>query len=213
MRSEARLAAPLLALPWVMGIEIGGGQSAGGLAAARQLIGHGADGLLSFGLAAGLVDAAPAGTLLCPDEVVVDGQAYPVDPALASRLAARGNRQPLLHSSRVVTSAARKRALAAGGRFAGLDMESGMVAEAASAAGIGFAVLRAVCDPVSRDLPDAAAQALDAGGGVAMVRLGLAVLRRPTLIGALIALGGDAARARRALGEAVRRIAGPTGSC
>ena len=33
------------------------------------------------------------------------------------------------------------------------------------------------------------------------------------MIGALIALGGDAARARRALGEAVRRIAGPTGSC
>lgn len=212
MRSEARLAEPLLACDWIAGIEIGGGHAEGGRAAAQRLLAGGADGLISFGLAGGLVDAMPAGALLCPQAVVVDGATLDCDAGLAARLAVSGAQGGvLLHSERVVTAASEKRALGARHGCVALDMESGAVAGAAKAAGIGFAVLRAVCDPVSRDLPDAAAAALDAGGGVAAGRLALAVLRRPATLVALIGLGRDAHRGQAALRAAVAGISDRSG--
>jgi adenosylhomocysteine nucleosidase len=69
-----------------------------------------------------------------------------------------------------------------------------------------FAVLRAVCDPVSRDLPYAAMVALDAAGTISAWRVASAVLSRPWEIPALIRLAGDAARARHALVTRVRAL-------
>jgi adenosylhomocysteine nucleosidase len=87
-----------------------------------------------------------------------------------------------------------------------VDMESGAMAAIAGAAGVPFAVLRAICDPSDRALPPAALIALDPGGRIALARIAWSVLTRPGQIGALAALARDAAAARRSLRSRIRAI-------
>ena len=86
-------------------------------------------------------------------------------------------------------------------------MESGAVATVAAAAGVPFAVLRAICDPADRDLPRAALVGLDDAGRIAPMRVLWSLIRNPGQIGGLIALAGDAAAAREALRARVALIA------
>ncbi|HEY0205470.1 MAG TPA: nucleoside phosphorylase, partial [Acetobacteraceae bacterium] len=87
-----------------------------------------------------------------------------------------------------------------------VDLESAAVARIAARHGVPFAVLRAVCDPAGRGLPRAALAALDSQGHIGPWRVAAAILARPGDIPGLIALGGDAARARLALVTRVRAI-------
>jgi adenosylhomocysteine nucleosidase len=80
-----------------------------------------------------------------------------------------------------------------------VDPETGAVLRAARARGLPFAVLRAVCDPASRDLPPAALAALDPAGGIGLLGVLRALARQPAQLGALFALGRDASAARRSL--------------
>jgi hypothetical protein len=143
-----------------------------------------------------------AGDLLVPSRIVAFGRDYLPDLALCARL---GGVTPggLLHSEVPVTSAAEKQALHASSLCVALDMESGVVAQAAQQAGLPFAALRAICDPASRDLPAAATAALKPDGSIAVSPMLASLLRGPMQIPALLALARDASAARRAL---VRRI-------
>jgi adenosylhomocysteine nucleosidase len=181
-------------------IGISGATARGARAAVADLLGRGAGAILSFGLAAGLDPALRAGAVLVPGRVLLpDGRRLAADPVLLDWL---GHGRPdvvptdLAHSDDVIVTAGCK-----GARFrrtgcAGLDMESGFVAEGATRAGVPFAVLRVVCDPAGRSLPPAAVLALQPDGGIGMGRILASVLRHPSQIPALIALGRDAACAR-----------------
>ncbi|GAC1341782.1 MAG: hypothetical protein NVSMB18_14540 [Acetobacteraceae bacterium] len=180
-------------------VEVGGGDAAGADAAARRLIARGARRLLSFGLAGGLDPSLAPGTLLVPDVILSADGHWPTDPALAAGLGRVGG--AVFSGGAVVASAMAKRALHARTGAAAVDLESAAVAEAAGRHALPFAVLRAVCDPAGRSLPQAALLALDGQGRVRLLRVAGAALSRPGELPGLLALAADAFRARRALGR------------
>jgi adenosylhomocysteine nucleosidase len=179
-------------------VAIGGGSTAGAAGAAEKLIAAGAAGLVSFGLAGGLDPSLPAGTLIVADAVIANGRVWRTDASLNARLGGATGHL-CLGVDRIVATPTEKRRLGQETGAAAADMESGAVATAANAAGLPFAVLRAICDPVDRALPPAALIALDASGHLAPIRLLSSILAHPGQIGALIGLARDAAAARRAL--------------
>jgi adenosylhomocysteine nucleosidase len=181
---------------WPVGI--GGGTTAGAADTARQLIGGGATGLVSFGLAGGLDRALPAGTLVVPEAVIAEGRLWPTDADLSGRLGGT-TAHVCLGLDRIVAFPSEKDRLWRETGAALVDMESGAVAAMASAAGLPFAVLRAICDPADRTLPPVALIALNPAGRLSLGRIAWSVLTNPGQVGALFALARDAAAARRAL--------------
>ncbi|WP_428394716.1 hypothetical protein [Lichenicoccus sp.] len=164
------------------------------------LIRDGATALVSLGLAAGLDPKARPGDLLVPSIIVVDGQSARCDLSLCARLGGDGIRAgSLLHSDVVVAEAGAKQALFARTGCVALDMESGVVARAALAAGLPFAALRAICDPVERSLPPLALRALAPDGGFAWPSMLASLLTKPQQIADLLGLARDATAARRTL--------------
>ena len=198
LRAEARLARRL-GVPVV----VGGGTAAGAEAVARQAVAQGATALVSFGLAGGLDPDLRPGAIVVPAAVLSDGVQRAADPALMERL---GGETPhrLLAVETIAADAAVKRRLWQSTGAAALDLESGAVARIASAHGLPFAVLRAICDPAERDLPPAAVVALDGRGAIGLARVAGSVIARPGQIFALLRLAADAVAARRAL---ARRMA------
>lgn len=186
-------------------VAISGATAKGAREAVSLLIGNGVSHLVSFGLAAGLDPAARAGDVLVPSRIVADGHDYLPDLSLCARL---GGITPggLLHSDLVVATAAEKHALYSASLCTALDMESGVVAQAAQQARLPFAVLRAICDPAGRDLPHAAVAALKPDGRLALPTILFSLLRAPLQIPGMLALARDAAAARRALAARVPLI-------
>lgn len=193
LTAEARIARRL---PWR--VAVGGGTVSGAKAAATDLIGAGVHALVSFGLAGGLDPALRPGTVIVPPRVVCDHSCYAADPQLMCRL---GGATPhvLFAPADLVSCAAAKGRLREATGAAALDLESGVVARAASARRMPFAVLRAICDPAECSLPAAALAALDARGAVAASRVLASLAARPGQLPALLRLAADAIAARRAL--------------
>ncbi len=190
-------------------VAIGGGTTLGARRMAQSLVEDGVTALISFGLAGGLDPSLVAGTLLVPRAVLSRGRLIDCDEALRASLV--GESIPsLLAADAVVATAADKTRLWRETGSSAVDLESGAVAEVALAAGIPFAVLRAICDPATRNLPCAAVAALDERGRIAPMRMARILARHPSQILGLIALGRDAARARQALvggAESLGRLA------
>jgi adenosylhomocysteine nucleosidase len=193
LKAEARIARRLHAP-----VAIGGGTQAGARAAAQSLLSQGATALLSFGLAGGLAPSLPAGAIIIPSAVVTETGRYTSDLRLAAALGGP-TRHLLLAAAHPIASPQDKQHLHAATGCAAVDIESGAVAEAATAAGIPFAALRAICDPAERMLPAAALIALDARGVIGLRRIAVSVLRDMRQIPTLLGLAHDAAHARRAL--------------
>jgi len=192
-KAEARIAR---ALGWP--VAVGGGTAEGAAAAAQRLIQAGATGLISFGLAGGLDSSLPAGKVIVPEAVIAGGHTWRTDPTLSARLG--GTTCHLcLGVDRVVAGQAEKRSLGRETGAAMADMESASVAAVAEAAGLPFAVLRAICDPAGRALPPAALVGLDGSGRIALSRIAWSVLTHPRQIPVLIALAREATAARSAL--------------
>lgn len=187
-------------------VRVGGATAEGGRRAAGALVAGGATHLLSFGLAGGLDPALRPGAVLVPDRVMVGNRCLRCDAALRARLGA-GAASGLLHSDVPVAEAAEKRRLFDETGCASVDMESGAVAAAAAAAGLPFAVLRAVCDPAERTLPAAARLPLRPDGRVRAGAVAGSILRDPRQLPALVALGRDAALARRMLSDRINALA------
>jgi adenosylhomocysteine nucleosidase len=188
-----------------------GGIEAQVLAAAERLIAEGAEALLSFGIAGALAPDLVPGSLVLPRAVIAeDGSRRAVDEGRRARaeaaLAAAGLRVAagdVLGAQEPAASPARKNALYEATGAIAIDLESHLVARAASRAGAPFLVLRAIADPASRALPEAALIGLDAGGKPALGRILLSVMRSPLQIPALSRLAGDTRRALLALGSAL----------
>jgi adenosylhomocysteine nucleosidase len=181
-------------------VVIGGGTTAGAARTARRLIEGGATGIVSFGLAGGLDPMMRAGTLIVAEAVAVDGHVLRTDQALNARLGGTTGHL-CLGWNRAVASPEEKWRLSQETGASSVDMESGAVAQVAFAAGVPFAVMRAICDPAHRTVPHAALVALNAAGGLAVIPMAISILARPSQIGALWELARDAAVARRALRE------------
>jgi adenosylhomocysteine nucleosidase len=199
LRAEARLALPLGPA------EACGGLPPGAAIAAERLVAAGATALVSFGLCGGLDPALRPGALVVPRAVMVGGGRYGTDPQLAAALGGC-TAEALLAGDVAAADAQTKRDLFRTTGAAAIDLESGAVAAVAERAGLGFAVLRAVCDPADAGLPPAALAALDPSGRVSVWNIAQSLLREPGQLPALIALGRAAKAARAALLHRVHDI-------
>jgi adenosylhomocysteine nucleosidase len=192
LAAEARLARRLGQ------VAVGGGTSAGALAAAEAMTARGATALLSLGLAGGLDPTLRAGDIVAPETVLVGDDAYPTDPDLKTALGPSAGRS-VLDFDAVVSGGGYKAMLFRDTGACAVDLESGAVARVAARHGLPFAVLRAVCDPADRTLTPAALVGLDANGGMAVWRVLAALLHQPGELPALLALARDAGAARKSL--------------
>ena len=187
-------------------VAVGGGTHAGAITVAERLVAQGAQALVSFGLAGGLVPELRPGELLVPHMVYAGGECFPTDPHVSQLLGGISPHTLYGAEAAVVTSEA-KRDAHARTAAAAVDLESGAVARVAMAHRLPFAVLRAVCDSAERDLPPAALVALDSQGGISILRVLHSVIAEPRQLPALIKLAADAGLARRALTARVMQIA------
>jgi adenosylhomocysteine nucleosidase len=201
LAAEARLLRPL-GLP----VLIGGGTAEGAARCAAAAIASGASALISFGLAGGLDPALPAGTLICPRQILWHGTVLKTDATLTAQLGG-ATCDTLLADEEISATTTDKYALWSGTHAAAIDMESGAVAAAAAQEGLPFAVLRAICDPATRSLPQAALIALDKTGRIGFLAVMASVLRNPAQIPRLLALANDAAQARKTLIAQVKYLA------
>ncbi len=200
LKAEARIIRPI-----TRKVFIGGGTARGAADAARRALAAGATSLVSFGLAGGLSPDVAAGAIIVPAAVLSRGRHLAADPDLSAALGGV-TVEALLAGEAVVASIAGKAERWQGTQAAAVDLESGAVAEAARQAGVPYAVLRAVCDPATRALPPAAVGALNASGGIGLLRLAASLILRPGQTGDLLALSRDARAARQALVERVREL-------
>jgi adenosylhomocysteine nucleosidase len=202
LAAEARIAGRLGV------VRAGGGLTEGAAAAAEALVGEGASALISFGLCGGLDPALRPGALLVPRRVLESTQAHTTDPQLAAALGG-WSADAICAAAAPVASRDAKHALFAATGASGVDLESGAVARVAARHGLPFAVLRAVCDPATLDLPPLALTALDARGAIRLGPMVASLVAAPGQFGALLALARAAAVARAALvsrvGDILRR--------
>jgi adenosylhomocysteine nucleosidase len=153
--------------------------------------------LISFGLAGGLSPELRPGDVVVPAAVLENGVRFGCDPALTAALG--GGAGVMLAAEAIIGRAADKAALFAASQAAAVDLESGAVARVAAAAGLPFAVLRAVADSAAQNLPPAAMIGLTADGRIDFAAIAASLLRLPGQVPGLIAVGRNAKQARAAL--------------
>jgi len=173
----------------------------GAEAAVSELVAHQIVGLVSIGFAGGLTDDATAGSLIIGSQVVCeDGSIFEADPAWSQQLAGQlksvgtgglpAQLSPIAGVDSPVLSVSAKQAVAARTGAAAVDMESHIVAAAARAASLPFAVLRVVSDPADTTVPAGAVAAIKPNGRIAGGVLLTYLLTHPGELGAFIRLGG-----------------------
>ncbi len=180
-------------------------------AEAARLLAEGAEGLVSFGLAAGLAPGLRPGDLVLAEAVrLPDGRRLPTDAAWRSGLLAAlaeagvaANLGTIAGAEHMLTTPAGKLALqqASGARAA--DMESHVVADVASAAAIPFIALRAISDAADQTVPALAARFLEPQGRIRLTAL-IGVVGRPLELTRLLRLGLETRRALGTLRQAAR---------
>jgi len=174
--------------------------------AAQALQKEGASAILNWGCAAALADNLMPGQLLLPETLITrERDALKVDETwrkriqntLAGSFTCRS--EPLAASDEILATPAAKRELHAATGAAAADMESTALARWAEAQKIPFVALRAIADHTESRIPEAVLTATDDTGGIALPRLLNHLLRHPTQIFALLALGRQFSAARTSL--------------
>ncbi len=171
-------------------------------AAARSLIGR-VGALVSFGLAGGLHPRLLPGYVLVPKRVRIGAEEYECDPRLTEAFGGT-TCESILAVNEVIASRARKANFFQVTEAAGVDMESAAVVKVAREHGLPFAVLRAVCDPHDRTLPEVALKALDENGKIRYKFILHSLSQKPWEIVDLVKLARDANKARAGLKEVLK---------
>lgn len=176
-------------------------------AAAQRLVAAGAEGLVSWGVAAGLDPGLAPGALLLPDGVIGEDGVHrrPSAPWRARLIARLTHLQPLTgavaETATLLGDAAAKSALRARTGAVAADMESAAVLRAAAAAGVPALVVRVVLDPAAGAVPPAWARVVDPAGRLQPAAL-WPLLLRPGAWPAGLALAHQRRRAARTLRRA-----------
>ena len=183
---------------------------------AERLVANGAEALLSFGLAGGLDPPLAPGTIILASAVrLPGGGSATADAAWLASLHRQAVSSgislvegPVVGSATIVATAEQKAALAARTGALAVDMESHALAEAASAAGLPFAVVRAVADPAAQSLPRAVQGAVGADGAIRPLPVVARLLWSPWQLPEVVRLHLNARAALAAL-RRLARILGP----
>jgi hopanoid-associated phosphorylase len=172
-------------------------------------IADGCDGIVSFGTAGGLIDAFRPGDWIVARSIIDGAAQISCDIGWSETLL---QALPHAHNTVVtgvampVASTQAKRALHAACGAAAVDMESQVVARLAQARNIPFVCCRVIIDSVERSLPDAALAGMRPDGSTDPIAVLASLLRHPGQLPSLLAVGRDAAIARRALVQGRKSI-------
>jgi adenosylhomocysteine nucleosidase len=176
-----------------------------------EALAGGARGVLSFGIAGGVVRELTPGSLVIAETVVSGEDRFAIDPVWCNRLASalpQARLASIAGIERPATDRAAKRAFGETLGVVAVDMESHIAARQAAARKLPFAVLRAIADPAERDLPPAALIALKPDGSPDLGAVLFSLMRSPAQLPGLVRLAFDARaafaallRGRRALGS------------
>ncbi len=179
---------------------------------AELLIAGGAEALISFGLAGGLDPRHRAGVVILGESVLLpSGRSIATDRAWREAVQAQAVAGginiavgAIAGSDELVVSAVQKGALAARTGAAAVDMESHVLAEAASAAGLPLLAVRAIADAADQWLPPAVRGSIGPDGRVRVLSVAARLLASPRQLPHVLGLRRDAAAALEALGRLVR---------
>lgn len=201
LQSEAKLVAGL-----PLHVISGGGRAEVTRHKIDDLIGRGANGLISFGIGGGLDPALRCGDLVISATVIdAEGRHYAGSAAwLEQALAllpscAAGH---VYASDHIIETVAEKRRLFTTHDALVADMESHHVARAAERRGLPFLVVRAVSDTADETLPAGLAAGVDEDGGTRIFPILGGLLAGRLDLAAVIRAGRSASAALRALKQA-----------
>ena len=168
------------------------------------------DAVLGIGIAGGLTDDLPAGTLIVGSEVREPaGPSLVPDSGWRAKVEAAGARPASLVSTRAIAGdPGTKRALARslGLGSAAVDLESYAWADTASAMRVPWVILRVVSDAVDEPIPDFILECQREDGSVDRARVAAKGLAVPTRLAGLLRLRRRVLRAAETLGSAVGSI-------
>lgn len=171
-------------------------------------------GILSFGLAGGLAQHLRPGDVVISSSVESAGDHHDAHQdwhdALASKLgtALRVYRGKIAGRDLVLAKSSEKNSLHGKTGALAVDMESHIAADYARRHSLPFVAIRAITDPVTRNLPPIATDALTSDGKIAIGRVLKGLLRDTDQLPAMIAAGIDSERAFASL-RRCRRLLGP----
>jgi hypothetical protein len=220
--AEARsLGAPRLhpgdCAPWQHGwVAVSGIGPHNAMRAAERLLACGVSQLANWGVAGALDDSLAPGDIVVPECIrhAPDDPGFATDAVTCDRIVAACSatlpvrRGALWSSDTPITNPADKRALAERSGAIAVDMEAAGVAAVAARAGLPFAAVKAICDPLGRELPRRIMRALDGGsGGPSWRMLSAIAFGGPPVWSAARGLAQDFSQARRALTSAARLAA------
>ncbi len=182
----------------------------------ERLITEGAEALISFGLAGGLISRLRPGHIVLAEKIILPGgREIEMDKEWAGRLlkltAGSGlsiEAGTLAGSDRVVPTPEDKYALAAQTGALIVDMETHALAEVAEDAGIPALAIRAVCDSVDQSIPRAAIGSTQPDGEVKTMKVMGRLFAAPWQLPAILGLRRGVRDAFAALDHLVR-LAGP----
>jgi adenosylhomocysteine nucleosidase len=159
-------------------------------------------GVMSFGVAGGLAANLRPGDIVVPSAIHSQNDTYQCHSGWVAKLS---HLLPQAHSGSIagvdapVGTPEAKRALHGDFGSLAVDMESHGAARFAQAYGLPFAALRAIADPQSRALPQAALVGMKSDGSPDIKAVLAALARRPTQLRGLIHTAFDARAGMNAL--------------
>jgi hopanoid-associated phosphorylase len=159
-------------------------------------------GLMSFGVAGGLQPDLTPGTCIVASDVISGDRRYSTDADWSQRLLQsipKSQSGVVAGAAGPVATSAAKSALHRATGAVAVDMESHIVAKVAAERRLPLAVLRVVCDPAARALPDVAFRSVRADGTTDVMGLLRSLARQPRHVPALIRVALDARSARATL--------------
>ena len=175
-----------------------------------------ATGIISIGIAGALSPDLAVGDVVIAERVVTANEAFETDAKWTARLAgALPNARigAILGRGAIAESAEIKAMLRESTGADAVDMESHLAARAAMERGVPFAALRVISDAADHSLPPAALVAMKPDGSVALGRVLISVLRKPSQIPALIRTGRESEKAfamlERCVGALGSNLRGP----
>lgn len=156
----------------------------------ESLLESGVDGILSFGTAGALTrDLQPGDIVLGESVLGSDGTSYACDPTWVKAISDALEIKPVgvMGSENVIGATAKKHLFADTARVA-VDMESHIAAALAHEAGVPFAILRAVVDPVEFEFPEFVLDSVRPDGSVSLLPIIAGLCIQPWLTGRLLDL-------------------------
>ncbi|MBX6328023.1 MAG: adenosylhopane nucleosidase [Pseudolabrys sp.] len=172
---------------------------------------QGCCGIVSFGVAGGLMPRLRAGDWIVASSIVAAQTVHATDETWSRKLLRvipSANHAPIAGVDFPVSSPAAKRELHAKTGAAAVDMESHVVARIAARHRLSFTALRVVIDPIERVVPPAALAAMDPDGNLNVFAIMRALMANPSQVTALARVAVDAMAACAELIR-VRRLLGP----